>query len=193
MPILSAHDEYHSLHLTINKAPLSSQSNIVKIRLSTNDHPPLSSKVEIGRSLPEVNLANELARGIPYVDTIATSGIHVAFRITVNACSPTRAGQHILQHRIVLAGSSRHTVGCAGANKSEGLPVIEGTVLFHVEAIAARQGLVFLFCTRLFPGRGTRGNVHRSGASKVHSVKAVVDASIGDVCVFTIGRERETF
>lgn len=72
-------------HLTRNNRALSSKSNIVKLGLSTNDHPPFPSKVEVRGGHADEYLAEQCAGGIPHVHAITYSRVHVAVGVAMNA------------------------------------------------------------------------------------------------------------
>lgn len=144
-----------TLHLTLDIVPIRSQRSVIKLRLSTNNHPPLPSEVEIGRSSTKINLANELARGIPYVDAIATSGVHIAPGVTVDAWSPPKFISISFSNRAWISLTTEGvwlTIRCTSMDKGENLSVIEGAVFFHIEAIASRWGLACFFLG-LYAGR----------------------------------------
>lgn len=75
-----------NLHLTFDIASTSRQSGIVERIFGTNHHPSFTGKIEIGRSCSQVDLANELTRWVPNLDTITTASIDVAPRIAVDTC-----------------------------------------------------------------------------------------------------------
>lgn len=62
----------------------SSESNVKQLCLPSDDHPAISSELKIGSSSAGVNLANELARGIPDMNTVATTRIDAPSRVSVN-------------------------------------------------------------------------------------------------------------
>lgn len=58
---------------------------VVQLRLGAYDQAVGAGKLEIGDASTQVNLADQLARGIPDVDAVANAGVDVALGVGVNA------------------------------------------------------------------------------------------------------------
>lgn len=71
-------------NLIVQLGPGSTQGNIEQLGLSRDDHPSLTSKLEVRSNSSGIDLADELARGVPDVDTIAATGINTALGIGMN-------------------------------------------------------------------------------------------------------------
>lgn len=70
--------------LVVELRTLSSQSDIKQLGLSSDNHPSLSGELEVGSNSSGVDLANELARGVPDMDTITAASIHTALGISMD-------------------------------------------------------------------------------------------------------------
>lgn len=65
----------------------------------------------------------------------------------------SRSVSHLQQDRASVE-RARDTIRCAGANKREDLAVVECAVLFHVEAIAAKDDKYLFSAHDFFRSRG---------------------------------------
>jgi hypothetical protein len=77
-----------SAHLRViiirDLCPFRAKSRIVKLGLGTNDHPTLTSELEIGSGHTQVNLSDELSRRVPDMHTITTTSIDVSLGVTMD-------------------------------------------------------------------------------------------------------------
>ena len=72
------------LKVLLDKVALGGNSGVVELRLTGNDQAAATDKLEVGSSPASVNLANQLARRVPDVDTITNTGVDVALAIGVD-------------------------------------------------------------------------------------------------------------
>jgi hypothetical protein len=72
----------------------SGQGDVEQLGLSCDDHATLASKLEVGRSGTCVDLADELARGVPDVDTVTAARVDAALGVGVDTFSDTLAPSH---------------------------------------------------------------------------------------------------
>lgn len=82
--VLSSRPNQLLNRLVVELGTLSSQSDIKQLGLSSDNHPSLSSKLEVGSNSSGVDLANELASGVPDVDTITAASVHTALGVSMD-------------------------------------------------------------------------------------------------------------
>lgn len=106
-------------------------------RLGANHQPSIADKLKVGRGAVCKDLAQELARRVPNVDSVAASCVHVALAVAVNAFCH---GQFLFPSSgyfmCACAGGGR-TVRDAVVGKCKGHAVLECAVLCNIEAVAA--------------------------------------------------------
>ena len=73
--------------LVVQLRTRSTESNVEKLGLTSNNHAALSSKLEVSSSSSGVNLADKLARGVPDVDTVTATSIDTTLGVSVDTCS----------------------------------------------------------------------------------------------------------
>lgn len=75
-----------SLGLVVQLRTRSSESDVEKLSLASNNHTSLTSKLEVGSCGSGVDLADELAGGVPDVDTITATSIDATLGVSVDTC-----------------------------------------------------------------------------------------------------------
>lgn len=104
---------YRRYHLLpIRDPPGRVERGVEQLGLGTDDHPALARKLEVRTGAPQVNLAKELARGVPDLDAVAAARVDVAVAVGV------------------------HAVRGARVDKGEGLAVVPRTIPEDFEAVA---------------------------------------------------------
>lgn len=107
MYLLSTH-----LHLPLGHPAGRVQRGIVQLRLRTDDQAAVARELEVGRPAAQVDLAHQLARGVPDVHAVAAAPVHVA------------------------GGVGVHAVRRARVRKGEGLAALPGPILLDVESVS---------------------------------------------------------
>lgn len=98
--------------LPVRDPPGRIERGVEQLSLSADDHPALARKLEVRAGAPKVDLAEELARGVPHLDAVAAARVDVAVAVGV------------------------HTVRGARVDKGEGLAVVPRAVFKDFEAVA---------------------------------------------------------
>lgn len=107
---------YHLLSL--RNPPARVERGVEQLGLGADDHPAVARKLEVGAARAQVDLADELARGVPDLDAVAAARVDVAVGVGV------------------------HAVWCARVHKGKGLAVDPRAVLEDLEAVAVLVGSV---------------------------------------------------
>jgi hypothetical protein len=118
------------LKVALEELTLRRDCGVVQVRLAHDGEAAVACKLEVGGGTTRVDLANELARGVPDLDAVAAAGVDVALGVDVDTCCPGQYG--------VLGGepSKSLTIGDVNVGKGKGLAVLKGAVLLDVEAVA---------------------------------------------------------
>lgn len=116
--LTNRHEKCTNLQIRIHKRPLTGsplEGNIKQPRLPADHHPAPSHKLKIRRGPARIYLSNQLSRRIPHVNSIARSGVHVSFAV------------------------SMHAVGDVRIDKRKGFAVLKGTVRLDGEPVNGRR------------------------------------------------------
>lgn len=98
--------------LSLRNPPGRIERGVEQLGLSADDHPALARELEVRAGAPKVDLAEELARGVPDLDAVAAARVDVAVAVGV------------------------HAVRGARVDEGEGLAVVPSAVLEDFEAVA---------------------------------------------------------
>lgn len=100
----------------LNLHARSSKGDVEQLSLTSNDHASLASKLEVGSNSARVDLTDQLARGVPDMDTITAARVDTASRVSVD------------------------TIGDEAGSVGKGLAVAPGAVAAHVEGVDGGGG-----------------------------------------------------
>lgn len=114
----------------LEKLTLCRDRGVVQVRLAHDGEAAIAGKLEVGGGAAGVDLANELARGVPDLDAVAAAGVDVALGVDVNTCC-------MGQFWVLKVEDENLTIGDVDVGKGKGLAVLKGAVLLDVEAVAA--------------------------------------------------------
>ena len=104
---------YRSYHLLSLRNPSARvERGVVQLGLGADDHSAVASELEVRAGGAQVNLAEELARGVPDLDAVAAARVNIAVGVGV------------------------YTIWRARINKGERFAVDPGAVLEDFEAVA---------------------------------------------------------
>ena len=96
----------------------------VKLVLVENEHAAVTTKREVRSAILDKNLAEENTTGRPHVDTIATSGIHIALSVDLDTIRNTNTGHSkdtaVSQEWLAVRGS--HIKGITGQISTDTSP-----------------------------------------------------------------------
>lgn len=98
--------------LSLRDPPTRIERGVEQLGLGADDHPAVARKLKVRAGSAQVDLAEELAGGVPDLDTVAAARVDVAVGVGV------------------------HTVRGARVDKGEGLAVVPRAVLEDVKAVA---------------------------------------------------------
>jgi hypothetical protein len=92
--LLRSTDSAYAIFISLprHKGTLSSNSSIIQLCLSTDNHPPIPREIEVGRRCAQEDLTQQHTAWIPDLHSITTSRIYISLCITVNAIRQTWAG-----------------------------------------------------------------------------------------------------
>lgn len=103
----------------LERSPRRGDSDVEQLGLTSDDHAALAGELEVGSHCTSIDLANELAGGIVYPDTVTSASVDAALGVSVD------------------------TVRDESRDVGEGLAVLERTILGDIERVdRSRRGQV---------------------------------------------------